>query len=74
MQYKLGLLDEDTWRASEGIIQNVLSFDWSQRWGELYSEHLSNKELVLHVNEIQEDSMLDYRAFLEQLSNVGAEV
>lgn len=72
-QFKLGLVNEKTWLVTEGIIQLMLSFQWSQEWWQIYRELPWDEEFVLRVDELVETSTLDYKAIVEQISNVGAE-
>ena len=71
-QYKLGLVDEQTWLVTEGIIQLMLSFKWAQEWWAIYREIPWDEEFTLRVDELVEESTFDYKQFVEQISNVGS--
>ena len=72
-QYKLGLIDEKTWLITEGVIQLMFSFGWSQDWWELYRELPWDDEFKKRVDDVIQGSTFDYNEMLDQFSKFGSE-
>lgn len=70
-QYEMGLVDEDAWLLTEGTIQLMLSFEWSRERWNVYREVPWDSEFTARVDQMIEESTLDYKDVLEQLSKIG---
>lgn len=73
LQYTLGLINEAEWRTTEGVIQLMFSFKWSQDWWRAYREVPWNGDFIRRVDELVENNEFDYEALLEQFSRFGAD-
>jgi len=72
-QYRLGLIEESDWRTSEGVIQSMFSFKWSQDWWEAYREMPWNDDFKQRVDDLIETNEFDYADLLDQFSRFGTE-
>ena len=71
VQYRLGLLDEQTWASLENVIEVLLGYDWAREWWSINRNALFNQEFVVHVDRIIDESTFEYAQVLEQLSEIG---
>lgn len=71
VQFQLGLLDEPSWAALEGVIQVILGYEWAREWWVIHRAYF-NREFGARVDEILEESTFEYADVLEQLSEIGS--
>jgi hypothetical protein len=73
VQYQLGLLDENGWLPIENVIELMFSFEWSREWWLIYRGGYWNQDFTSRVDQLIEESNIDYKEILEQLSNIGSD-
>ena len=67
-QYRLGLLEEDVWEQSEGVILMLLSLPWGRNWWEVVGREQVNPDLARHIDGLLEEAeLVDWSAALEAL-------
>jgi hypothetical protein len=59
-QHKQGLIDDDTWEASEKIIKLAVSGDWARNWWNEFGPNAFTANFVNVVEEILSDSNVNY--------------
>ena len=72
-QYRLGLTEESDWQTTEGVIQSMFSFKWSQDWWEAYRDMPWNNDFKQRVDDLIETNEFDYADLLDQFSRFGTE-
>ena len=72
-QYRLGLIEEVDWQTTEGVIQFMFSFKWSQDWWESYREIPWNDDFRRRVDELIEKNEFDYEELLDRSVSFGSE-
>jgi hypothetical protein len=66
-QHQQGLIDDDTWEASEKIIKLALSGDWARNWWNEFGPNAFTENFVRLVEEILSDSHVDYAKIVENI-------
>ena len=66
-QYKQGLIDKETWEASEKIIAMALASNWGRKWWEEFGPNAFTEPFINVVNEVLENSDVDYAAIVEKI-------
>ncbi len=72
-QYRLGLIGDSDWQTTEGVIQFMFSFKWSQDWWEAYREIPWNDDFKQRVDDLIETNEFDYEDLLDRMSRFGTE-
>ena len=72
-QYRLGLIGDSDWQTTEGVIQFMFSFKWSQDWWEAYREIPWNDDFTQRVDDLIETNEFDYEDLLDRMSRFGTE-
>ncbi len=52
LQYRLGLIDEETWRQSERIISFILGTDWALNWWDKAGKAVFDQEFLDEMDRI----------------------
>jgi len=73
LQYKLGLIDENIWLTTEGIIQLMFGFGWSKDWWDVYRDVPWDDEFKQRVDYLIETSTINYDGMLDKFSKFGSE-
>ena len=55
LQYQRGLLDQDMWDASIGVVRSIMSIDFSRKWWRSWDKTVYNPVFVAVVDEILSD-------------------
>lgn len=71
-QHKQGLIDDDTWEASEKIIRLALSGDWARNWWDQFGPNAFTESFVSLVEEILSDSDVNYAEIVENIDKPSA--
>lgn len=73
IQYKKGLMDEEIWKASEGIVLILLSMPWTRNWWASYGKKSFSTDFVALVENILKDGNFDviFTEVLPQLKTGG---
>jgi hypothetical protein len=66
-QHKHGLIDDDTWEASEKIISLALSGDWARNWWNEFGPNAFTEDFVAVVEDILSRSDVDYAEIVEKI-------
>lgn len=73
-QFKLGLVEPEVWRQSEGVIVMLLGFAWSRNWWNVIGRDQVSPDLAERVDGLLEDTELadwtDALAALKDLRTV----
>ncbi len=72
-QYRLGLIEDTDWQTTEGVIQFMFSFKWSQDWWVAYREIPWNDDFKQRVDDLIETNEFDYEDLLDRMSRFGTE-
>jgi hypothetical protein len=55
-QYEKGLIDEEVWTASLGVIKTIMSIDFCRFWWESWDKNVLSPRFVTIVDEIVKSS------------------
>ena len=66
-QYKQGLIDDETWAASEIIIKLALASKWGRNWWEEFAPNAFTEPFVNMVNKVLENADVDYAEIVEKI-------
>ena len=64
-QFKHGLIDAESWAASEKIIRMVLGSDWHRNWWQQFAPNAFTESFVTLVETVIEKEEVDYRSVIE---------
>ena len=68
-QFKQGLLDEESWDASERIIRMTLGNPWSRNWWREWGPQAFTKPFIAVVNRVLSEGETDYVSILERVES-----
>jgi hypothetical protein len=68
-QHKQGLIDDDTWDASEKAIKMGLASNWSRNWWKEFSPHAFTEPFVNMVNNVLDVSDVNYAEIVENIES-----
>ncbi len=68
-QFKHGLIDEDTWAASENIIKLAISSSWARRWWEEFGTNAFTGPFIDVVNKVLDADYIDYAKIVQNIEN-----
>jgi hypothetical protein len=68
-QHNQGLIDDDTWDASEKAIKMALASNWSRNWWQEFSPHAFTEPCVNMVNNVLDDSDVNYAEIVENIES-----
>ena len=66
-QFKQGLIDDDTWAASENIIGIALSSNWSRNWWGEFGPIAFTEPFVTMVNNVLGSADVDYAEIMKKI-------
>ncbi|MDH3379233.1 MAG: hypothetical protein OEQ39_20095 [Gammaproteobacteria bacterium] len=66
-QHKQGLIDDETWEASERIIKLALSGEWARNWWNEFGPKGFTENFVYVVDKVLSDSDVDYAEIIENI-------
>ncbi|MEJ2503508.1 MAG: hypothetical protein P8177_09405 [Gemmatimonadota bacterium] len=70
-QYRLGLLDEDSWKQAENVILMVLSLTWARNWWYVLGREQVQEDLAARIDELLATTELsDWSAGLAALKDL----
>jgi len=70
IQYQQGLIDENVWRASRGVVKNILSMPWLNNWWVNFDKSTFTQEFIELVNSVTaEEQIFDYQEYLKSIHN-----
>ena len=68
-QFKHGLIDEDTWAASENIIRMAISSSWARKWWEEFGTNAFTGPFIDVVNNVLDLDSIDYAKIVQNIEN-----
>ena len=66
-QFKQGLLDDESWAASEKIIRMALGSDWQRNWWKQFAPSAFSESFITLVETVIEKREVDYRSVVENI-------